>query len=78
MAAVNSRPATTMLLLRGTSDNGRCIMFSMTSVNDEIAAMPSMPEFGDGPNNVVPIDVSDIHIQAANNIYDHFVGGVAQ
>lgn len=53
-------------------------MFSMTSIDDEIAAMPSMPEFGDGPNNVVPIDVSDIHIQAANNIYDHFVGGVAQ
>lgn len=53
-------------------------MFSMTSIDDEIQAMQSMPEFGDGPNNVVSIDVSDIHIQAANNVYDHFVGGVAQ
>lgn len=53
-------------------------MFSMTSIDDEIAAMASMPEFGDGPNNTVPIDVSDIHIQAASNVYGHFVGGVAQ
>ena len=53
-------------------------MFSMTSIDDEIAAMASMPEFGDGPNNIVPIDVGDIHIQAANNVYDRFVGGVAQ
>lgn len=78
MAAVNSRPAITTLLLRGTSDKGRCIIFSMTSIDDEIAAMASMPEFGDGPDNIVPIDVSDIHIQAANNVYDCFVGGVAQ
>ena len=62
VAAANSRPATTTLPLRGTSDKGRCIMFSMTSIDDEIAAMQGMPEFGDGPNNV----------------YDHFVGGVAQ
>lgn len=53
-------------------------MFVMTSIDDEIQAMGTMPEFGDGPNNVVPIDVSDIHIQAANNVYGHFVGGVAQ
>ena len=53
-------------------------MFSMTSIDDEIAAMASMPEFGDGPDNIVPIDVSDIHIQAANNVYHYFVGGVAQ
>lgn len=53
-------------------------MFSMTSIDDEIAAMQGMPEFGDGPDNVAPIDEGDLHIQSANNVYDHFVGGVAQ
>lgn len=50
----------------------------MTNIDDEIQAMKGMPEFGDGPADVAPLDKADLSNQAANNVYHYFVGGVAQ